>query len=227
MEILTNRINRVGSAVSVRALLLALLAVLPQVAMATILPATPLQVTEFRNSSALFNNNDRLSRFSAVDGTFDPLTGDLFVDFTLAEGGQLTIDAPGLTFDAAGTLANGVTAAVQIFPDATTPASIPAEAFSIFFAPRLFNSTRDQASNSLVTRSDGLLYLALWGAEPERLAIERNAAIAGGSVVQEFGLDLRVGITAVPIPAAFLLFGSGLLALFGMARFKRDRLQVA
>ena len=69
--------------------------------------------------------------------------------------------------------------------------------------------------NSLRAGPNGTLILTLWGAGP------MVGADPGGPLL---GVDIQLELTAVPLPAALVLFGSGLLGLVTMRRRRPGRL---
>jgi hypothetical protein len=152
-----------------------------------------------------------------VSGTYDSVTGALMAVFTLNSGETMTFDATGILFAATTTLLNDVTAQVELFG---TPAfgntDYPPGEYAVLFENRRYTPANpgDQKSNTLWTYNDGRLIMALWGAGPN---------MNGSLPSKLLGLDLRLELTPVPIPAAILLFGSGLMALLGIRR-RRQRI---
>ncbi len=145
-----------------------------------------------------------------VSGTYDDITGNLNMVLGLTDGGTVTFAGTGFLFDAnsPNTLSNVSTLSV-IF-------SNPAELLSdtdIIFDNTILDccANANPAPNSF----DGTL-MSLWGADFPPGTI--NGVVAGGPRI---GLDLRIEVSAVPVPAAVWLFGSGLLGLAGIARRRK------
>jgi hypothetical protein len=67
-----------------------------------------------------------------------------------------------------------------------------------------------------VTNGGGLHYLTLWGADYDVGIFDRGDYT--GSII---GMDVRLGLSEVPVPAAIYLFASSLL---GLAAWRRRNL---
>ena len=70
------------------------------------------------------------------------------------------------------------------------------------------NSFRPDGDNATMT---------LWGAD-----FSGDFLSTGSYAGSQLGMDLRLQMSAAPVPAAAWLFGSGLLGLFGIARKRRS-----
>jgi hypothetical protein len=72
----------------------------------------------------------------------------------------------------------------------------------------------------------GVMTMSLWGASwdygnnPDGSKKDFDSSAANPYSGSELGMDLRIQLTAVPVPAAVWLFGSGLIGLVGFARRK-------
>ena len=132
-----------------------------------------------------------------VSGSYNDMTGDLSMVLTLTGAtGTVALTGTGFIYDGSGVL------------------SAPASLDVVFSNPtsELYDTTID-FDNSIVCCSSADpapnsfngSQLSLWGADfPD----------------PNLGLDLRLQLTPVPVPAAVWLFGSGLLGLIGIARRK-------
>jgi len=145
-----------------------------------------------------------------VSGTYDDLTGNLDMVLGLTGGGTVTFVGTGFLFDAGSpNTLNSV---------GTLSATFSSPTASLLNTDIIFdNSILDccASANPAPNSFDGTL-MSLWGAD-------YPPGVIGGVVTgsPQIGLDLRIEVAAVPVPAAVWLFGSGLLGLAGIARRRK------
>lgn len=140
-------------------------------------------------------------------GSFDDVTGSFNLVLNLTGGGTVTLSNPGT--------GQGVFASdpFVLNVDFSAPTTDLYNTTIVFdntyvccgtvpgFSPNSFDGTT----------------MSLWGAD---YALGFGAAETLANAGPRLGLDLRLELTAVPVPAAVWLFGSGLLGLVGIARRK-------
>ena len=141
-------------------------------------------------------------------GTYNDVTGDFYVQLATDFSYVPTFELNGtLLFDNTGFLDPTSTLTIT-FNTATLLGDLSTN--MVFDAGQVCCS----GTNPPNSFSNGLL--SLWGAnstpELDSLFPDNNAEV--------LGLDLRLQLTPVPVPAAVWLFGSGLLGLIGIARRK-------
>lgn len=150
-----------------------------------------------------------LASFSGLvsTGSFNDVTGSFNLVLALNGGGEVTLSNSGT--------GQGVLVDNPFILDVDFSAPDTASLFDTTIV--FINSINaccvgaSPAPNSF----DGAV-MSLWGAD---FALTSGGFIPPESV-PDIGLDLRLELTAVPVPAAAWLFGSGLLGLVGMARRK-------
>lgn len=146
----------------------------------------------------------------AVSGTYNDVTGDFNATMGVSTGGTFTLTGTGLLFDGSGTLANNSQLSITF----TNPTGL-LQANEIGFLPGyICCGSSNQDPNSLIA-SGGNMVITLWGAN------FGGGIFNGNYVTHDLGIDLRLSMSPVPIPAAVWLFGSGLLGLVGVARRKK------
>lgn len=146
-----------------------------------------------------------LASFSGLvtTGSFDDISGFFNLELALNGGGTVTLSNPGT---GQGVLVNDPFILNVDFSAADTTSLY--DTTIVFDNAIVCCSGASPAPNSF----DGAT-ISLWGADyPLRLSEK--------PVGPRLGLDLRLELTAVPVPAAVWLFGSGLLGLVGVARRK-------
>jgi hypothetical protein len=141
-------------------------------------------------------------------GTYDDVSGALHATGLNINGGaSFSLDGT-LLFDADGLLtANSVL-------NVTFTGSSLSDTTLGFLAGFVCCGSSGFPPNSF--RPDGAnMILTLWGAD-----FSGDFLSTGSYTGSQLGMDLRLGMSAAPVPAAVWLFGSGLLGLFGIARKK-------
>lgn len=149
-----------------------------------------------------------LASFSGLVGTgsFDDVSGFFNLVLALNGGGTVTLTNPGT--------GEGVLVDNPFILDVDFSASDTASLFdtTIVFANGIVCcGGASPAPNSF----DGTT-MSLWGAD----FVVGPSPFETVGLTSQIGLDLRLELTAVPVPAAAWLFGSGLLGLVGVARRK-------
>jgi hypothetical protein len=72
----------------------------------------------------------------------------------------------------------------------------------------------DNGPNSFTQAGGGLTYLTLWGADFGSFTFGASSPYNGSKI----GMDVRLEMSAVPVPAAVWLFGTALLGFIGISR---------
>jgi len=153
---------------------------------------------------------------AVVSGTFDDATGTLNVTMNVSTGGTFTLSGTGLIFDGSGTLA----ANSQLNISFTNPTGALQDGIIGFLPGYLCCGRTDQDPNSFVA-DNGTMVMSLWGANFGGDTFNGSYEGIEGNRLATYGMDLRLSMSPVPVPAAVWLFGSGLMALAGVARNKR------
>lgn len=150
-----------------------------------------------------------LATFLGIDGTgfWNSLTGEFNLVLNLDGGGTVTLSNPGT--------GDGVLVSDPFILDVDFSNN---DTVSLYDTTIVFDNSivccggASSAPNSFDSTE---MTMSLWGAD----------YVSGGIVISEvippeLGLDLRIELTQVPVPAAAWLFGTGLLGLLGVARRK-------
>ncbi len=148
-----------------------------------------------------------------VSGTFDDGSGTLNVTMNVSTGGTFTLSGSGLIFDGSGTLAANSQLSIRF----SNPTGVLQDDEIGFWPGYLCCGKTDQDPNSFVA-GNGMMVMSLWGANFGGGTFTGSYDDAFGNRLATYGMDLRLGMAPVPVPAAVWLFGSGLLGLAGMAR---------
>ena len=150
---------------------------------------------------------------NTVSGTYDDVSRLLDATITL-DGGVDTFTLNGfLTFDGAGLLA----ANSQLGLVFSTPSAALHNDFIGFQPGYVCCGSSGQDPNSFIASGSNQI-MTLWGANYGGGTFTGDY---GPNPPRDLGMDLRLKLTAVPVPAAAWLFGSGLLGLAGVVRRKK------
>lgn len=141
-----------------------------------------------------------------VYGTYDDVTGVLSASgLTVASGGSFTLDGtllfPGGLLSPASTVDVDFTSTIPALTDTTIG----------FQTGYVCCGGTGEDPNSFVANIDGKV-MSLWGAN---FTGTFDGTTYPGSTT---GMDIRLQLAPVPVPAAAWLFGSALLGLVGVAR---------
>jgi len=160
-----------------------------------------------------------LSNFTGntVSGTYDDVSGLLNVTIAL-DGTDGTFDLNGsLVFDASGKL-NDNSQLSLAFSDPISASALHLHDDELGFQPGyVCCGSSDQDPNSFIASGSNQI-MTLWGANYGGGTFTGDY---GPNPPRDLGMDLRLKLTAVPVPAAAWLFGSGLLGLAGVVRRKK------
>jgi len=156
-----------------------------------------------------------IPNISGLLGTYDDVTGAFYAELDVIPvvgvvPTSFTLDGT-LFFDGAGLLDDNYSLAIDFTPNAISPLSDG----NIGFLPGyVCCGSTDNDPNSFLADSNGDLIMSLWGAN-----FFSSLPFAGVyDNKTNLGMDLRIKLEPVPVPAAVWLFGSGLLGLVGVAR---------
>lgn len=150
-----------------------------------------------------------------VSGTYDDVSGDFTATMNVSTGGTFTLSGTGFLFNA-GTLAMNNQLSISF----TNPSGVLVNDQIGFLPGYICCGLTDQDPNSFVSNGNGEMIMSLWGANFGGGEFTGNYDDATGARLATYGMDLRLGLTAVPVPAAVWLFASGLIGLVGFARRK-------
>lgn len=143
---------------------------------------------------------------SGMFGTYNDVSGAFYVKLATDLASVPTFELNGnLLFDSSGFL--DANSSLTITFNTTT--ALGDLSTNMVFADGQVCCSGSNSPNSF---SNGLI--SLWGANDT----PQLDAFFPGNNAEVLGLDLRLSLTAVPIPAAVWLFGTGLLGLVGVAR---------
>lgn len=151
-----------------------------------------------------------------ISGTYNDVTGAFDAILTVSAAGPTVTLSGNLLFGVSGFLDSASTLSVDFdgsdgFLTDTTIGFLPGDICC--------NGLGDP--NSLMD-INGSLVMSLWGANWN---YGDGSNFDGGAALpylgSTLGMDLRVELTAIPVPAAVWLFGSGLIGLAGLARRKK------
>lgn len=162
-----------------------------------------------------------LTTISSATGTYDDVSGATNLVFELANQDTLTLTGT-LIFNGSGLLASNSELAYSGMTNlaaSTFGSSVSLASSGDFgYLPgAVCCSGADYPPNSFMQDLGGsdLHYLTLWGAD-------FGSDIFGGSYDgSKIGMDFRVELSAVPIPAAAWLFGSALIGLVGFSKRRK------
>lgn len=153
--------------------------------------------------------------YIGVSGSYNDVTGAFTVNLNIAPVGAVspsTVTLTGDLFFTAGLLDNNYSVYADFSPDVVSPL---ADANIGFLPGYLCCGFNGEDPNSFVARGSDMI-MSLWGAN-------FSSALPFDGVYDNktnLGMDLRLRLTEVPVPAAAWLFGTGLLGLVAVARRK-------
>ena len=156
-----------------------------------------------------------LSNFTGntVSGTYNDVSGLLNVTIALdGTGGTFSLNGS-LVFDGSGLL-NANSQLSLVF---SNPTSALHDDDLGFQSGYVCCGSSGQDPNSFIASGSNQI-MTLWGAN---YGGGNFTGDYGTNPPRDLGMDLRLNLTAVPVPAAAWLFGSGLLGLAGVVRRKK------
>lgn len=158
-----------------------------------------------------------LATIDSASGTYDDATGEVNFAFGLSSNDTLTLS--GILNFIGGALAQDSVLNYSGLNNlaASSPIGFPADNNQFGFKKDLNCGGCGGADgpNSFVATGVGdLHYMTLWGADFTNTVFQGNYL---GSLI---GMDFRLELSPVPVPAAVWLFGTALLGLFGFQRRK-------
>jgi len=146
---------------------------------------------------------------SVISGLYNDATGDFNATMSVSTGGSFTLSGTGLLFSG-GTLA----ANSQLSLTFTNPTGALQDNEIGFLPGYVCCGSSGLDPNSFIADS-GSMVMTLWGAN------FGGGSFDGNYYTHDLGIDLRLSMTPVPIPATVWLFVSGLMGLVGLARRKQ------
>lgn len=156
--------------------------------------------------------------YIGVSGSYDDVTGaftvNLNIDPVVGVSPSTVTLTGALFFDGAGLLNNNYSVAADFSPDVISPLADG----NIGFLPGYLCCGNDGFDPNSFKQSltGNSMIMSLWGANFSS-ALPFDGAYDNKT---NLGMDLRLRLTEVPVPAAAWLFGTGLLGLVGVARRK-------
>lgn len=148
-----------------------------------------------------------------ISGTFNDDTGALNATIEIYRGGTFTLSGTGLIFDSNGILASNS----QLNITFSDPVGALQDDTLGFMSGYVCCGRSDQDPNSFISTGNKNV-MSLLGANFGGGTFNGSYDDAYGARLATFGMDIRLNMAPVPIPAAVWLFGSGLLGLVGVAR---------
>ncbi len=153
-----------------------------------------------------------------ISGSYNDVSGAFDAVLTVSDAGPNVTLSGNLQFDVTGFLNPSSTLSVDFDGLGLSPLLVDT---TIGFLPGDICCSGTGDPNSFKSIGDSLV-MSLWGADWDYGDASNFSSDAAypyqGS---KLGMDLRVELTAVPVPAAVWLFGSGLIGLVGVARRKK------
>ena len=150
-----------------------------------------------------------------ISGTYNDMTGAFDAVLTVSDAGPNVTLSGTLLFDGSGFLSASSMIAVDFDGVSANPLLRDTV---IGFLPGDICCSGAGDPNSF-KNIGGNMVMSLWGAD-WGYSGDFNDALANPYQGSKLGMDLRIQLTAVPVPAAVWLFGSGLIGLIGLARRK-------
>ena len=165
-------------------------------------------------------SGSQITTVNTATGLYDDSNGSLSLVLGLGNGRTMTLDGI-LDFGADGFLAADSTLAYTGLTNMKTSGNtdLPEEG-GVGFMPGdsiCCNSTTFKPNSFQDSGSGGIFLMTLWGADYQNSLTNAFSGSYDGST---FGIDLRLELSEVPVPAAVWLFGTALLGLFGYQRRK-------
>lgn len=164
------------------------------------------------------NTVGTITNISGMLGTYDDVTGAFFADLDVVpvvgtDPTSFTLTGT-LLFDGAGVLASNSSLAIDFSPNAISPMTDG----NIGFLPGyVCCGSTDNDPNSFLADTNGNLIMSLWGAN-----FSSGLPFDGTyDNKTNLGMDLRIKLEPVPVPAAVWLFGSGLMGLVAVSRRRK------
>jgi len=154
---------------------------------------------------------------SVLSGTYDDISGAFNATMNISTGGSFTLSGTGLLFTG-GTLANNSQMSISF----TNPSGALVDDEIGFLPGYICCGLTDQDPNSFVADTNGMV-MTLWGANFGGGIFNGSYDDSAGNRLATYGMDLRLNLTPVPVPAAAWLFGSGIVGLIGLARRKHKQ----
>jgi len=149
---------------------------------------------------------------AVLGGTYDD-SGALDVTLELDSGAGTVHITGNLIFDGSGILGANSFLDLDFTGAGLDPALVDT---TIWFVGADVCCSGSADPNSFTTDSNGDLVMSLWGANHD------DETFSGTYLNSTIGMDLRLELQPVPVPAAVWLFGSGLLGLVGVARRRQQ-----
>jgi hypothetical protein len=162
-------------------------------------------------------SGNKLVDIGSASGSYDDVSGDLELFLGLSNNDSLTL-AGNLLFGANGFLSSNSRLSYSGLANLAgstfgTANSLDASGSIGFLGMDVCcNGNYDPNSFKPVINGGGLHYLSLWGAD------YGGGAFSGSYTGSKIGTDMRLEMSAVPVPSAIYLFGSALLGLVGWRR---------
>jgi len=154
---------------------------------------------------------------SVLSGTYDDISGAFNATMNISTGGSFTLSGTGLLFTG-GSLASNSQMSISF----TNPTGALVNDEIGFLPGYICCGATNQDPNSFVSSTNGMV-MTLCGANFGGGIFAGSYDDSAGNRLATYGMDLRLNLTLVPVPAAAWLFGSGLVSLIGLARRKKKQ----
>jgi len=151
-----------------------------------------------------------------ISGTYDDISGDFIATMNVSTGGSFTLSGSGFLFSGGSLASNN-----QLNISFTNPSGALVNDEIGFLPGYICCGSTDQDPNSFVANTSGEMIMSLWGANFGGGTFAGSYDDASGARLATYGMDLRLSLTPVPVPAAAWLFGSGLIGLVGLAKRRK------
>jgi len=160
-------------------------------------------------------SGDSLATITHASGTYDDISGAVNFHFTLDNGDELGLIG-NLLFntDIMGILSANSGLAYTGLDNLSTSDGISATGvFGFRDDDVCCNGSSDPNSFKATAPGSDLKFMTLWGADGTLIGNQYS-----GSTV---GMDFRIEMSAVPVPAAIWLFGTALIGMFGFNKRRK------